>query len=140
MGKLIRLKNLLDTRPELNQMRRYPFLLVDGLIGDLTPWMGVGGHGTTSGIPNFAPAASARLYRLLKQDSLSEEEASEARRIQAILSNADADAVPGGIRAMSESYSIVKTDGLMSRTCPQSTAWLQCLATPTSFAIDAVRR
>ena len=103
MSKLVRLVDLLDRTPELNSLRPYPFLLVDGLIGDLTPWMLAGGHGTTSGIPNFAPHATVRLYNLRSQSSLSSEKQAEAKRLQAVLSRADADAVPGGIRAMSES-------------------------------------
>ena len=64
--------------------------------------MRCGGHGTVSGIPNFAPVASMRLWELLNKQELSHTESQEATRIQEILSRADAHAVPGGIRAMSE--------------------------------------
>lgn len=44
-----------------------------------------------------------RLWELLNLSSPSEDEVQEAARIQVILSRADAAAVPGGVRAMSES-------------------------------------
>lgn len=72
------------------------------MIADLTPWMQCGGHGTVSGIPNFAPKASMRLWDLLNRSSLTAEETKEAARLQANLSKADVAAVPGGIRAMSK--------------------------------------
>lgn len=64
--------------------------------------MKCGGHGTVSGIPNFAPRASMKLWHLLNLSSPSNDEVKEAAKIQAILSRADAAAVPGGIRAMSQ--------------------------------------
>jgi 4-hydroxy-2-oxoglutarate aldolase len=64
--------------------------------------MKCGGHGTVSGIPNFAPAASMRLWALLNKPDLTAEEAREAERIQSILSNADVAAVPAGVRGMSK--------------------------------------
>lgn len=76
--------------------------MLDGLIADLTPWMQCGGHWTVSGIPNFAPVASMRLWALLNTPSPTEEEARETKEIQAILSRADVAAVPGGIPAMSQ--------------------------------------
>ncbi|KAK6073850.1 hypothetical protein SCUP234_07033 [Seiridium cupressi] len=100
IGKLIRLKAAINADPSINASRPYPFLLLDGLIADLTPWMQCGGHGTVSGIPNFAPASSIRLWELLNQSNLTEEESREAGRIQAILSNADVAAVPAGVRGM----------------------------------------
>ncbi|KAJ5728795.1 dihydrodipicolinate synthase [Penicillium malachiteum] len=100
IGKLVRLNALLSEDPMINSSRNFPFLLLDGLIADLTPWMQCGGHGTVSGIPNFAPRASMRLWNLLNLKSPTSEELQEATRIQAILSRADASAVPGGIRAM----------------------------------------
>ncbi|KAJ5634705.1 dihydrodipicolinate synthase [Penicillium herquei] len=109
IGKLVRLKALLSEDPVINCSREFPFLLLDGLIADLTPWMQCGGHGTVSGIPNFAPRASMRLWHLLNLKSLSPEELQEAARIQAILSRADASAVPGGIRAMK--YALNKMHG-----------------------------
>lgn len=72
--------------------------------------MQCGGHGTVSGIPNFAPVASMRLWDLLNKSSLTVEEAKEAARLQAILSKADVAAVPGGIRAMSKPFSFCLTD------------------------------
>ncbi|KAI0144709.1 putative dihydrodipicolinate synthase [Pestalotiopsis sp. NC0098] len=100
IAKLVRLKATIDSTPSVNSSRPYPFLLLDGLIADLTPWMQCGGHGTVSGIPNFAPAASVRLWALLNKADLSKEEELEASRIQAILSNADVAAVPAGVRGM----------------------------------------
>jgi L-threo-3-deoxy-hexylosonate aldolase len=67
--------------------------------------MQCGGHGTVSGIPNFAPVASMRLWDLLNKSSMTMEETKEATRLQAILSKADVAAVPGGIRAMSRPFS-----------------------------------
>lgn len=101
IGKLVRLTATIDADPSINTSRPYPFLLLDGLIADLTPWMKSGGHGTVSGIPNFAPAASMRLWALLNQISLTQDEGVEARHIQAVLSNADVAAVPAGVRGMS---------------------------------------
>lgn len=98
----MRLSAEIQGNPKINETRAYPFLLLDGLIADLTPWMQCGGHGTVSGIPNFAPAASMRLWKLLNTESLTAEETTECKRLQAILSNADVAAVPGGIRAMSK--------------------------------------
>ncbi|KAH8682140.1 putative dihydrodipicolinate synthase [Xylariales sp. PMI_506] len=100
IGKLIRLSAAIDANPSINASRPYPFLLLDGLIADLTPWMQCGGHGTVSGIPNFAPGASMRLWALLNKADLTDGEKTEAARIQAILSNADVAAVPAGVRGM----------------------------------------
>ncbi|PCG89598.1 Aldolase-type TIM barrel [Penicillium occitanis (nom. inval.)] len=100
IAKLVRLTAEIQGNPKINGARIFPFLLLDGLIADLTPWMQCGGHGTVSGIPNFAPAASMRLWELLNTKSLTAEETTECTRLQAILSNADVAAVPGGIRAM----------------------------------------
>jgi 4-hydroxy-2-oxoglutarate aldolase len=58
-----------------------------------------------SGIPNFAPAASARLWALLNQSEVSADEKREAERIQTVLSKADVAAVPAGVRGMSKSGS-----------------------------------
>ncbi|KAF2113896.1 putative dihydrodipicolinate synthase [Lophiotrema nucula] len=100
IAKLVRLSAALKANPSINASRPYPFLLLDGLIADLTPWMQCGGHGTVSGIPNFAPAASMRLWALLNKSEMTNEESEEASRIQAILSNADVAAVPAGVRGM----------------------------------------
>lgn len=102
VGKLIRLAAMVTNEPEINSKRLFPFLFLDGLIADLTPWMKCGGHGTVSGIPNFAPASSTRLWTLLNKADISSEEQMEASRIQAILSKADVFAVPAGVRGMSE--------------------------------------
>lgn len=64
--------------------------------------MKCGGHGTVSGIPNFAPSASIRLWTLLNKEAISTSEKLEAERIQAILSKADVAAVTAGVRGMSE--------------------------------------
>ncbi|KAM3089509.1 hypothetical protein ACMFMG_001097 [Clarireedia jacksonii] len=100
IGKLIRLTAALNDDPTINSSRPYPFLLLDGLIADLTPWVSSGGHGTVSGIPNFAPLATMKLWRLLSNPNPSEGDRTEAARLQAILSRADVEAVPAGIRGM----------------------------------------
>ncbi|KAF2003885.1 putative dihydrodipicolinate synthase [Amniculicola lignicola CBS 123094] len=100
IGKLVRLSASIRSNPSINSTRPYPFLLLDGLIADLTPWMQCGGHGTVSGIPNFAPAASTRLWALLNKSGLSAEEQSEAEHIQDVLSRADVAAVPAGVKGM----------------------------------------
>lgn len=102
IAKLVRLSATINSTPSINASRPYPFLLLDGLIADLTPWMQCGGHGTVSGIPNFAPAASLRLWELLNKTDLTGDEKLEATKIQAILSNADVAAVPAGVRGMSK--------------------------------------
>jgi L-threo-3-deoxy-hexylosonate aldolase len=102
MGKLIRLDALISEDPTINTTRKFPFLLLDGLIADLTPWVKCGGHGTVSGIPNFVPVASMRLWYLLNLPVATDTDRKEAKRIQGVLARADAAAVPGGIRAMSE--------------------------------------
>ncbi|PYH94658.1 putative dihydrodipicolinate synthase [Aspergillus ellipticus CBS 707.79] len=109
IAKLGRLTATIDETPSINESRPFPFLLLDGLIADLTPWMQCGGHGTVSGIPNFAPVASMRLWELLNTPSPSSEQISEMRKLQAILSRADVAAVPGGIRAMK--YALNKMHG-----------------------------
>ncbi|KAL5446223.1 hypothetical protein PMIN07_002329 [Paraphaeosphaeria minitans] len=100
IGKLVRLSSTIRSEPEINSSRPYPFLLLDGLIADLTPWTMCGGHGTVSGIPNFAPSSSTRLWALLNKGKLSADEKRETERIQAILSKADVAAVPAGVRGM----------------------------------------
>ncbi|EED24627.1 dihydrodipicolinate synthase, putative [Talaromyces stipitatus ATCC 10500] len=109
IGKLVRLNAEIQGDPNINGARPFPFLLLDGLIADLAPWVQCGGHGTVSGIPNFAPTASTRLWELLNTHPLTPEEATECARLQAILSNADVVAVPGGIRAMK--YALHKMHG-----------------------------
>lgn len=104
MAKLVRLSSMLDREPELSGSRPHPFLFLDGLIADLIPWCSAGGHGTVSGIPNFAPRAVMKLWRFCSNPRPTPDETKEAKRIQAILSNADAAAVPGGIRAMSQFF------------------------------------
>ena len=103
IGKLVRLKAAIDSSPAINQKRSFPFLLLDGLIADLTPWTLCGGHGTVSGIPNFAPLATMKLWNFLNNPSPTLQEIKDAARLQAILSNADVAAVPAGIRGMSKS-------------------------------------
>jgi 4-hydroxy-2-oxoglutarate aldolase len=104
IGKLVRLKAALDEDQSINKARPFPFILLDGLIADLIPWMQCGGHGTVSGIPNFAPVATMRLWKFCNNPSPTPEETAEAARIQAVLSNADVAAVPAGIRGMSRSW------------------------------------
>ncbi|KAK4862271.1 hypothetical protein LT330_003409 [Penicillium expansum] len=95
IGKLIRLQALISEDTTIDETRKFPFILLDGLIADLTPWMQCGGHGTVSGIPNFVPVASMRLWSLLNLSSPTEAELKEAKRIQGILARADVAAVPG---------------------------------------------
>lgn len=101
VGKLVCLNDAINSDPSINASRPFPFLLLDGVIADFTPWMQSGGHGTVSGIPNFAPAATMRLWDLLNTPSLTDEEKAERQRIQLILARADAYAMPAGIRGMS---------------------------------------
>jgi L-threo-3-deoxy-hexylosonate aldolase len=102
MAKLIRLNTMISEDSAIDNSRKLPFLLLDGLIADLTPWMQNGGHGTVGGIPNFAPAASMRLWTLPSIPYPTEIERIEAKEIQAVLSRADSAAVPGGIRALNQ--------------------------------------
>ncbi|KAJ5150905.1 dihydrodipicolinate synthase [Penicillium canariense] len=115
IGKLLRLNATISENPSISFSRKFPFLLLDGLIADLTPWMQCGGHGTVSGIPNFAPLASVRLWTLLNTLSPTEKEAQEAKEIQAILSRADVAAVPGGIRAMKYALNKIYGYGIAPR-------------------------
>ncbi|PWY83885.1 putative dihydrodipicolinate synthase [Aspergillus sclerotioniger CBS 115572] len=87
--KLLRLTSALKANPELNASRAFPFLLLDGLIADLTPWMQSGGHGTVSGIPNFAPATAMRLWELVNLKEPSGEEVIERERLQGVVGRAD---------------------------------------------------
>ncbi|OKL55848.1 hypothetical protein UA08_08908 [Talaromyces atroroseus] len=115
IGKLVRLNAEIQSNPNINEARPFPFLLLDGLIADLTPWIQCGGHGTVSGIPNFAPAASMRLWELLNTQTPTAEEVTECARLQAILSNADVAAVPGGIRAMKYALNQIHGYGVAPR-------------------------
>lgn len=103
IAKLIRLNAAISEDPSINESRPFPFLILDGLIADLTPWVTCGGHGTVSGIPNFAPLATVKLWNLCNNPHPSKEEVKEAARLQAILSKADVAAVPAGVRGMSKS-------------------------------------
>lgn len=105
MGKLIRLSAAVRESPSLNSERKFPFVFLDGLIADLLPWVACGGHGTVSGIPNFAPLATMRLWNFCNNSSPTEAETKEAKRIEAILARADIAAVPAGIRGMSKFFS-----------------------------------
>lgn len=98
----MRLTGAINENPSINQSRPFPFLILDGLIADLTPWVFCGGHGTVSGIPNFAPRATMKLWKHCNNPNPTEDEVKEAARLQAVLSNADVAAVPAGIRGMSE--------------------------------------
>ncbi|RDW66635.1 putative dihydrodipicolinate synthase [Coleophoma crateriformis] len=100
ISKLIRLKSAIREDVSINQDRRFPFLFLDGLIADLTPWVSCGGHGTVSGIPNFAPLATMKLWSFLNNPSPTDTEVQEAARLQGVLSKADVAAVPAGIRGM----------------------------------------
>ena len=102
ISKLIRLTAAVNKDPSINSRRQFPFLFLDGLIADLTPWVACGGHGTVSGIPNFAPRATMKLWKFCNNPSPTTVEIMEAAQLQAVLSNADVAAVPSGIRGMSE--------------------------------------
>ena len=101
IGKLVRLTAAINDNPSINQDRPFPFLLLDGLIADLTPWFNCGGHGTVSGIPNFAPLATVKLWKFLNNPTPTQEEIKDAAKLQAVMSRADVAAVPAGIRGMS---------------------------------------
>jgi len=98
--KLIRLEEAIDKDSTINSSRPFPFLLLDGCIADLTPWVSCGGHGTVSGVSNFAPLATMKLWEFLNNPSPTEEEIKKAERLQAILSNPDTAAASAGIREM----------------------------------------
>ncbi|KAK5677265.1 hypothetical protein LTS10_010454 [Elasticomyces elasticus] len=100
IAKLVRLTALVRNNPSINESRPFPFLFLDGLIADLTPWVQCGGHGTVSGLPNFAPRLGVKLWNLLSKRSPSQDEVVEAARLQDILSRADVAAVPSGVRGM----------------------------------------
>jgi len=93
---------LVRNSPSINASRAFPFLFLDGLIADLTPWMQCGGHGTVSGLPNFAPLVGVKLWNLLNKASPGAEDRAEAARLQDVLSRADVAAVPAGVRGMKE--------------------------------------
>lgn len=101
VGKLVRLSGALSDG-SVNAVRSFPFLVLDGLIADLIPWCATGGHGTVSGIPNFAPRATMKLWNYTQNPNPTAAETKEAWRLQSILSNADVAAVPSGVRGMSE--------------------------------------
>jgi hypothetical protein len=106
--------------------------------------MQCGGHGTVSGIPNFTPLASMRLWSLLNLLSATEAERTEAKRIQSILARADAAAVPGGIRAMSK-YTLEEffTGGglMIPRVCAKQDPWVwDCSASAIAPAERRRRR
>ncbi|KAH9826520.1 Dihydrodipicolinate synthetase [Teratosphaeria destructans] len=96
---LLKLQHL-TSHPALHAARDREFLFLDGLIADLTPWVRNGGHGTVSGIPNFAPLAGIKLWNLLTASDPSEGEMRESQRIQEVVSRADGAAVPAGVRGM----------------------------------------
>ncbi|KAK5732331.1 hypothetical protein LTR17_010645 [Elasticomyces elasticus] len=100
IAKLVRLTALVRNNPSIDDSRPFPFLFLDGLIADLTPWVQCGGHGTVSGLPNFAPRLGVKLWVLLSKPNLSQDEVVEAARLQDILSRADVTAVPSGVRGM----------------------------------------
>ncbi|KAH8678635.1 putative dihydrodipicolinate synthase [Tricladium varicosporioides] len=109
IAKLIRLSAAISEDPLINSTRRFPFLLLDGLIADLTPWVSCGGHGTVSGIPNFAPLATVKLWKFLNNPNPTADEQKEGSWLQKVLSNADVAAVPAGIRGMK--YALHKMHG-----------------------------
>ena len=65
IGKLVRLTATINDSPSTNRDRPFPFLLLDGLIANLAPWVHCGGHETVSEIPNFAPQATMSDYEAL---------------------------------------------------------------------------
>ena len=128
VAKLIRLTATVRRDPALNHSRSFPFLFLDGLIADLTPWTQCGGHGTVSGLPNFTPLVGVKLWNLLNKAAPSNSDVAEAARLQDVLSRADVAAVPAGVRGMSEFENVVEfrcEAGLTrSRVCAVQAAWL----------------
>ncbi|PWN21448.1 putative dihydrodipicolinate synthase [Microstroma glucosiphilum] len=110
ISKLIRLRSPTSGHQE-SPSSASKLLFLDGLISDLVPWMRVGGHGTVSGISNFAPYATMRLWELVNKEpsALTKDEESELNRIQAILAKADAYAVPAGVRGLK--YALARIHG-----------------------------
>ena len=102
IAKLVRLKQAMREEPCIETTRPYPFLFLDGLAADLVPWASLGGHGTVSGLPNFAPLTIAKLWSYCSKADLTGTESKERDRLQGIVSNVDVAALPGGVRAMSE--------------------------------------
>lgn len=146
MGKLIRLKAAIKGNPFIYQERKFEFLILDGLCQDLVPWMFCGGHGTVSGISNFAPLATFEVY----VDShggyskLDEEDTMERDRRQAILARADIAAVPAGVRGMSklsshpgDTIAIQRLTG--NRVCLEQNSWIR-ISPPTTIATTRSRR
>ncbi|KAG4411813.1 hypothetical protein IFR04_015058 [Cadophora malorum] len=115
IGKLIRLNSAVKETPSLNSDRKFPFIFLDGLIADLVPWVASGGHGTVSGIPNFAPIATMKLWNYCNNSEPTEAESKEAKRIEAILARADIAAVPAGIRGMKYALNKIKGYGIAPR-------------------------
>ena len=106
MGKLLRLRQHLDSDLQLSASRPHPFLFLDGLIADLVPWSQCRGDGTVSGLMNYVPRCCMRLWDLClrgREEKLSGKELLEKDQLQAVLGEVDVAAVPGGVRAMSES-------------------------------------
>lgn len=111
----MRLVAVIEQEPDLTNARQYSFLMLDGLIGDLQPWAKSGGHGTVSGMSNFAPLACVRLWDLCNKADLSTAESMELSRLHTALALADVEAVPSGVRGMSKS---------LFETCTQP--WFLC--------------
>lgn len=70
-----------------------------------------------SGIPNFAPLATMEFWNFCNNQSPSEEEVVEGKKLEAILARADIAAVPAGIRGMSTSRFVVMLSVLI--VCPE---------------------
>lgn len=94
---------ILQSAVEKMAPRSEPFLFLDGIIGDMIPWVkSGGGHGTVSGLPNFAPRVVARFWSLLSKENLNAAEMEEMRSLQVLLASVDVKAFPAGVRGMSE--------------------------------------
>lgn len=102
IGKLIRLTAAVHETLSMDTERKFPFVFLDGLIADLAPWVSSGGHGTVSGIPNFAPLVTMKFWKFCNNPSPTKEEVIEGKKLEAMLARADIAAVPAGIRGMSE--------------------------------------
>lgn len=104
----MRLTSVIAREPQIHASRADPFLLLDELIADLQPWSSCGGHGTVSGMSNFAPLACVGLWELCRNTDLTAQDIEEMSMLQNVLSLADVKAVPAGVRGMSELLIIVR--------------------------------
>ncbi|KAI5207608.1 putative dihydrodipicolinate synthase [Aureobasidium subglaciale] len=94
MEKLTHISALVETSGEKN------FLILDGVMSDLSTWRTSGGHGTVSGISNIAPMSTVRLWTLCCLEIRSEKEDKELEEVLSVLSRVDAVIMPLGVRGL----------------------------------------